>query len=216
MNRLNLPPLPADSDLYSGCLSVRCQPLPGRVTLSILSHIRLIYSCHFSKTPSNHPVYQAIRRCHARKIVELGVGTGQRAMRMIEIAKLASPQQDIHYVGVDQFEARSESDGPGLTLRSAHQLLRSEGVRVQLVPGNPSDSLVRIANSLGKVDLLIVPAEFNSESFARAWFFVPRMLHEGSLVFVERSLNNDQRLLELKPRHEIDRLASAGIRRRAA
>ena len=61
--------------------------------MSILSHIRLVYSCHFSKTPSNHPVYQTIRHCHARKIVELGIGTGQRALKMIEVAKLASPQE---------------------------------------------------------------------------------------------------------------------------
>ena len=124
MNRLNLPPLPVEFDFYIGCLFVRCQPLPGRVTLSILSHIRLIYSCHFSKPLCNRPVYRAIRSCHAYKIVELGIGTGQRAVQMIEVAKLVSPQQDIHYVGVDQFEARSESDGPGLTLKAVHQLLR--------------------------------------------------------------------------------------------
>jgi hypothetical protein len=217
MNRLNPAAVPVEFDFYAGRRFVRCQPLPGRVTLSILSHIRLIYSCHFSKPPHNRPVYQAIRHCHARKIVELGLGAGQRAMRMIEVAKLVSPRQDVHYVGVDQFEARSESDAPGLTLKEAHQLLRSDRVRVQLVPGNPSDVLVRIANSLGKVDLLIVPAELDSESFARAWFFVPRMLHESSVVLIERVLDDNQRLLEIKPRHEIDRLASIGnVRRRAA
>ena len=216
MNRLNLPPVPAEFDLYIGCLFVRCQPLPGRVTLSILSHIRLIYSCHFSKPPFNRAVYQAIRRCHARKIVEIGIGEGQRTMRMIEVARLASPQQCVHYVGIDQFEGRSKSDGPGLTLKAAHQLLQGTGALIQLVPGTPSAAIPRIANSLGKVDLLIVPAEFDSESFARAWFFVPRMLHEHSLVFVERLLGNGQRLLEIKPRHAIDSLASAGVRRRAA
>ena len=75
---------------------------------------------------------------------------------------------------------------------------------------------MRIANSLGKVDLLIVPAELASETYARTWFFVPRMLHEHSLVFVERLVGNDERRLEIKPRREIDSLASAGVRRRAA
>jgi hypothetical protein len=186
------------------------------VTLSILSHIRLIYSCYFSKPQSNRPVCQAIRRSHALKIVELGVATGQRALRMIEVAKLASPGQDIHYVGVDQFEGRSESDGPGLTLKAAHQLLRRDGVRVQLVPGNPAETLTRVANSLGKVDLLIVPEALDSPSFTRVWFFVPRMLHERSLVFVERTLENGEARLEIKPRDEIDSLAATGVRRRAA
>ena len=97
---------------------------------------------------------------------------------MIEVAKLASPRQDICYVGMDLFEGRSESDGPGLSLKAAHQFLRGVGGRVQLVPGNPAESLARTANSLGKIDLLIVPAELDSPSSSRAWFFVPRMLHE--------------------------------------
>jgi hypothetical protein len=198
------------------CIAARYQPLPGRVTLSILSQIRLMVSCHFSKVPADRPIYQAIRRCHARKIVELGIGSGQRAKQMIDVAKLASPQQAIHYVGVDPFEARAESDGPGLTLKEAHQLLRCEGVRVQLVPGNPADALVRAANSLGKVDLLILPLEFDAETSARAWFFVPRMLHEESVVFVERLAANGQKTLEIKPRDEIDGLASVAVRRRAA
>jgi hypothetical protein len=184
--------------------------------LSILSRIRLAYPCYFSKPQSDRPVYRAIQRSRARKIVELGVATGRRALRMIEVAKLASPGQEVHYVGLDPFEGRSESDGPGLTLKAAHQLLRRDGVRVQLIPGNLADSLVRVANSLGKVDLLIVPAMLDSASFARAWLFVPRMLHEQSLVFIERTLESGQALLEIKPRCEIDALASISVRRQAA
>jgi hypothetical protein len=184
--------------------------------LSVLSRIRLFCSCHFSKSQSDRPLYRAISQSHARKIVELGVSTGQRAVRMIEIARLASPGQEIHYIGLDPFEGRSEGDGPGLTLKAAHQLLRGDGIRVQLVPGNLADSLVRVANSLGKIDLLIVPSALESASFVRTWFFVPRMLHDESVVFIERTLDDGQMLLEIKPRNEIDALASAGIRRQAA
>jgi hypothetical protein len=186
------------------------------VTLSILSRINLLYSCYLANSQGNRPVYQAIRRCQARKILEVGLATGDRALEMIKIAKLASPGHEIHYVGVDRFEDRSESDGPGLTFKQAHQLLRIEGVRVQLMPGNHSDVLVRIANSLGKVDLLIVPAELDCPSFARLWFFVPRMLHENSLVFVERLRDDGQKVLEIKARDDMERLAAAGSRRHAA
>jgi hypothetical protein len=191
------------------------QRLPGRVTLSILSSIRSIYSRCFSKPAFTDPIYQTIRQSHVQKIVEIGIGTGQRAIQMIETAQKASPQAEICYVGIDRFEDRSESDGPWLSLKEAHQLLRGHGARVQLVPG-PSDALMRVANSLGKVDLLVVPEELDSPLLARVWFFVPRMLHEQSAVFVERRLEDGQMRLDIKPRDEIDQLAAAGVCRRAA
>jgi hypothetical protein len=190
------------------------------VTLPIISQLRLLYLCYFSKPIFNRPVYRAIRRYRARKIVELGVGDGYRAMRMIEVAWRTSPTPDVHYVGMDPFEGRTESSAPGLSLKAAHQLLRgsdnSTGVRVQLVPGSPSDGLVRMANALGKVDLLIVPAELDSPTHARLWYFVPRMLHERSLVFVDTPLPDGERSLRPKPRPEIERLALLGMGRRAA
>jgi hypothetical protein len=210
--------------------------------LSIFSHLRLSYLCHLSKPAADRPIYRAIRRQRALKIVELGIGDGRRALRMIQVARLACPGQDILYVGIDPFEDRrgagfvvpasagcptpssmvrepaeaGTTNSPKLTLKAAHQLLRGAGVRVQLLPGNPPDTLARAANSLGKVDLLIVPAELDSPSLARVWFFVPRMLHQSSLVFVGRVLDDGQTAVRIKPREEIDALAAAGVSRRAA
>lgn len=149
--------------------------------------------------------------------MELAVGDGQRARRMIDVAQWGvSTPSDVHYVGLDLFEARPGPILPGGSLKEVHQLLRGTGARVQLVPGNPPDALMRLANSLGKVDVLIVPSELDCPSFARLWFFVPRMLHTHSQVFVQRISNQAGTLLAIKPREEIDRLAVAGAGRRAA
>ena len=99
---------------------------------------------------------------------------------MIEAAKHSAPGEETHYIGIDRFEGREPSDGPGLTLKAAHQILGGKATRVQLLPGDPSKTLSRSANSLGKIDLLIVPEELESAEAARVWF-VPRMLHERSL-----------------------------------
>jgi hypothetical protein len=184
--------------------------------LSIISQLRSLYLCYFSKPIADRPIYRAIRRHRARKIVELGIRDGRRALRMIEIARRASAHCDVHYVGMDLFEGRPASDTPGISLKTAHQLLRNAGAKVQLVPGDPSGGLVRLANSLGKIDLLIVPAELDSPFFARMWSFVPRMLDQRSLVFVEWTGDDTETTMSIKSRSEIDRLAALGVSRRAA
>ena len=184
--------------------------------MSLISRLRLFYLCYFSKPAADRPIYRAIHRRGARKIVELGIGNARRAMRMIEVAQHTSSPQDIHYVGMDLFEGRVESGTPRISLKAAHQLLRATGVRVQLVPGNPSDSLIRLANSLRNVDLLVLPAELESAPLARTWFFVPRTLHQRSLVFVEGVRDDGRKTLRLKPPKEIDRVASGAVTRRAA
>lgn len=184
--------------------------------MRIISRLRQLYLCHFSKPAADRLVYRAVCRHRPQKIVELGLRDGQRALRMIELAR-QSAGAEVHYVGMDLFEARPASDGAAaLSLKAAHQMLRGAGARVQLVPGNPADGLTRMANALGKVDLLIVPEELDSPSQARVWFFVPRMLHERSTVFVEGRTPDGQPCLRVKSRQEIDQLASAGQLRRAA
>jgi hypothetical protein len=186
------------------------------VTLSIIRQLRSVYLRYFSKPAADRPLYRAIGRHRIKKMVELGIGDASRAVRMIEMARHVSAASEICYVGMDPFEDRPATSGAGLHLKEAHQLLRATGVRFQLVPGNPFEQLMRMANALGKVDLLIVPAELDSPSQALVWFFVPRMLHEKTLVFVDDVSSDGQRLLRLKPRAEIDRLASAGRTHRAA
>ena len=56
-----------------------------------------------------------------------GVGDACRALRMIEMAKQNCSPPDIHYVGMDLFEGRPGSDGPSISLKAAHQMLRAHG-----------------------------------------------------------------------------------------
>jgi hypothetical protein len=184
--------------------------------LSILHKLRLLCLCYFSKPVENRPIYRAVTRNPIRKIVELGVSDARRALRMIEISSRRLPPSEIHYVGMDPFEGRAEAEGKTTSLKTVHQQLRMTGARVQLVPGNPAESLIRLANSLGKVDLLIVPGELDSPSNARMWFFVPRMLHDRTRVFVQQVLPDGRTVCRLKSRGEIEELASLGFNRRAA
>lgn len=136
---------------------------------------------------------------------------------MIELAALHSSPGRIRYTGIDRFEARTLSDGPGLSVKAAHRLLSGTGARVQLLPGDPFSALARAANNLTGSELVIISAGHDPHSLARAWFYVPRMLAAGSSVLVEeRSGPEGELSFRRMTPDEIDRLAGAATLRRAA
>ena len=184
--------------------------------LSINNELRFAYLSYFSQPPSDRPTYRAIRSHRARRIVEFGIGLGQRAVRMIEAAGLFVPPREILYTGVDLFEARSSYEGPGLTLKMAHRKLKSTGARIQLLPGDPFTVLSRSANGLSDTDLVIISARQDKDSLARSWFFLPRMLHANSSVFIEMPSAQGAKhgFRQITPQ-EIQKLATAGLRRAA-
>jgi len=107
-------------------------------------------------------------------------------------------------------------DGPGVTLKMAHRLLHATGARVQLIPGDPFAGLSRTANSLGKVDLLVVSGRLDPQQLAKAWFYVPRLLHEQSVVLMEKQLPGGHTSVRSAADDEIETLAAAAAGRRAA
>ena len=184
--------------------------------MSSPSRLKLFYILHLSKPAANRLVYREIRRQQPRKILEIGIGAADRAELMIQLASEFHPAAELHYAGVDPFEGRSEQDGPGLSLREAHCRLKATGAKVQLVPGAAADGLSRVANMLGKVDLILFSAPSDSEQAARAWFYVPRLLHEQTQVFLDETRDAGQEpvIRSVSP-SEIRALATV-TRRRAA
>ena len=179
--------------------------------------LKYLYLAYFSDPSAERPLYRAIRRRQVRTIVELGVGMGIRSARLIEVAQRYHAPREVCYTGIDLFEARP-CVAPGMTLKRAHRTLGTLGAKIQLVPGDPLTALSRTANSLTGTDLLIVSADQDAESLARAWFYVPRMLHEGSQVFVEEMNTQDGKPM-FRPwdRSSIDTLISSShAARRAA
>jgi hypothetical protein len=176
---------------------------------------------HFSKPASNRLLYRELRRRppagvpRARKIVEIGMGTAERAVQAINVLKDFHAAGEIHYTGIDQFEARIIGDGPRLTLRDAHRMLKATGARIQLAPGAAGEALSRVANGLKEIDAVIISADQSPEQMAQAWFYLPRMLHDATLFFQEGVSPAGATTMHLLSRDEIARLTVQG-RRRAA
>jgi hypothetical protein len=170
---------------------------------------------HLSKPASDRLVYREVRRLKPRKVVELGLGTGQRAVTVIELLKEFHQSPDIHYTGVDLFEARTAADGPGISLRQAHCLLKPTGARIQLAPGYAGEALSRIANSITQVDALIISATIPPEQQLQAWFYLPRMIHAGTQVFQESLAASGSITTRVLDAKEVELLVSQGSRRAA-
>jgi hypothetical protein len=183
----------------------------------ILDRFRVFHLTHFSKPPADRAIYRDMHQRRVRKILEIGIGTGLRASRMLWLARSLCPPAGVYYTGIDLFESRTGPDRPGLTLKEAHRLLRPHGAKVQLLPGNPLTTLSRVANSLAGFELVIVSADWDAKLMSRAWFYVPRMLARGARVYLEDNKDSAEdgcfRLLSSK---EVAKLAEPPMRRRAA
>jgi hypothetical protein len=180
------------------------------------STLQFLALAWFSRPAHERCLYRDLRRSGGTAIVELGVGDARRARRLIAVAGRYASGARISYAGIDLFEARPV-DAPGLRLKEAHRELTRTGAHIRLVPGDPLSALARSANALTSTDLLVISADLDSASLERAWFYVPRMLHPGSRVFLET-----REAATARPRYrrlslpEIHKLATPESPRRAA
>lgn len=186
--------------------------------LPLVRQCRRIYLSYFSQPAGDRILYRSLRKQPVRKILELGIGTAQRTLRMLAMAVEDQPASTVSYAGVDLFEARSSQDGPGLPLKAAYQQLKASGARVRLVPGDPYSALARTANEIGAVDLIVISGDQDPHSLGRAWFYVPRMLHAETRVFLEQreSQGAPSRLIALSRAEINERVALTSPRRAAA
>lgn len=183
--------------------------------MNYTSFLKFAYLTLLSKPAHERAIYQAIRRLKPLAIVEVGVGLGVRASRMIEVAGRYRSQEKIRYTGIDLFEART-SPGTGMPLKEAHKRLKTTGANIRVIPGDPLSALARSANGLQSTDLLIIAADQDTQSLTNAWFYVPRMLHDDSLVLIEDVTGPQPRFRSLSP-EQVEKLAvgTASTRRAA-
>jgi hypothetical protein len=175
--------------------------------------LRYYYLTWFSQPVADRPLYQTVAKRPLRSIVELGVGNAVRAKRLLEMAiKPQHAAEPLRYTGIDLFEARDKKS-PGLTLKEAYSQLKTDHVKLQLLPGDPLSALSRSANSLAGTDVLIISFDQVGDSLEQAWRFVPRMLHASSLVYLERAAKKPgETNFELLPLAQISRLATQAKR----
>jgi hypothetical protein len=161
---------------------------------------------------SDRIVYRTILQAKVGRIVELGIGQAERSLRMIDAAARQFDRAEVQYIGIDPFEGRTDADGPGLSLIDAHRKLKQSEAKIKLIPGDPCDALARSANLLHDIDLLLIAVECGEERLRRLCFFLPRMMHDRSIVLMEDGKKGFRQLES----SEIRRLGEVSQRRKAA
>ena len=142
-------------------------------------------------------------------------GVNEEDRRIIDEVILTKFKSPNSYTGEDVVEISCH--GSRYIVHEILGLLTATGARIRLLPGDPFTALSRAANSLGGTDLLVVSSRVDPDALARAWFYVPRMLGEESLVLIEEAREPGSPLA-VRPisGEEIAQRAAGARRRRAA
>ncbi len=168
-----------------------------------LSYFGYMHLTMFAKPVCDRAIYKLIRKNKFRSFVEIGMETGTRCLNMIQVAKKYGVSDNVRYTGVDQFDARGP-ESINLPLIEMHKKLKTTDAKAQLVPGDVPAAIARIANSHVRTDLIVVSSVVEAEDLDACWFFVPRMLHSGSLVLIQDSDRQEFRTMN---RLEVERVA---------
>ncbi len=138
-----------------------------------------------SQPVSDRALYRCLLKDDAHRIVEIGVGNGDRASNLIAIALRKFDLNQIRYTGIDLFEARPNASSEN-SLKEVHRRLKATGAEIRLVPGDARSALPRCANDLRGTDWVIISADQSEDSCATAWNYLPRMLHKTSKVWLAK------------------------------
>ena len=94
--------------------------------MSQLGTLKHAYLAYLSQPATDRVIYRLIDKRPIRSILELGVGDGVRAERMIAVASRQQMDTELRYTGIDLFEDRPAGT-PRIALKQAYQQLRQQG-----------------------------------------------------------------------------------------
>lgn len=135
----------------------------------------------FPKATPEQQLLRLVKPHPIRRVVELGVDSLGVSTLLLDTLVKREPADPVHYTAFDSFDDRPEDDEP-LSLVAAYRRVVATKARVRLTPGSLERSLAAEANALVNTDLLLLGRRATGEAIGNGWFFLPRMLHPGTLV----------------------------------
>ncbi|MDA7949974.1 MAG: hypothetical protein MPJ24_00670 [Pirellulaceae bacterium] len=158
---------------------------------------RMLY---FSKPTHQRVLYKYLLNNPLSSIVEIGLGNGESALETLNFIEYCQKKKwksrnpsdrRLRYTGIDLFEMGKKKN---LTLKETYQKLRQTSAQIRLLPGTAQSVLPRYANTLLKIDLILISNEESATSLQESWRYLPRMLHPRSVLFWEQGLGESSTL----------------------
>jgi hypothetical protein len=117
-----------------------------------------------------------VKSVPASTVLEISVDDGSRAIAVMQT--MAKTQHAVRYFAIDQFEM---ADG-GITLKQFHQTLRAENIRPKLFPGSMDRGLLRVAHTIGAVDLVLIAVPRQVWQSEQVLHLLSRVSHAGTVI----------------------------------
>ena len=160
---------------------VVCSSKTGKSHVSQTSFLKYCQLAYLSRPAEERSIYRLMAKRKPQRILEIGLGLGVRTLRMFDVARRYCDSEQISYTGIDAFEARAAST-PAFPMKAAYKMLRQQGVKVKLVPGETLAAMTMTANNLANTDFIVIDAAIRDADLEKAWKYFPRMMHEGSVI----------------------------------
>lgn len=149
-----------------------------------ISWLQRLCLTRFSRPAAERPLVRHLLERPAVQLLELGVGSGERCCRLLKLMKQLSPGAERRYVGVDLFEASTDGR-PHAKLKDVYRMVAQEGVRPNLIPGEPLSSVARVAHTFHPSQLVVVDGlgleTIGEGGDLASW--IPRLVAEDGALF---------------------------------
>ena len=162
--------------------------LLGIVAMARQNWFQKLYWKYLSKPITERALLLHVIENPPSSILEIGMGSGERIQRLLNLIATASDGKPIRYTGVDPFESRSGQQAL-LTLKGAHRIFTERGIKAHLVPGEPTGALARVAHSVLPSDLILIDGyigqgDADADAIAQ---WLPRLCHVQSTIFAAQN-----------------------------
>lgn len=151
-----------------------------------MNWLQRFFLTKLSSPASDRPLWKHLLSSPVSSILQLGMGNGQQAVKVLQLAALHPHDGPIRFAGVDLFESANQPS-QHLKLKEAHRLCAEAGVKAHLIPGDFRMALPRVAVTILPSDLVIINQayEVGCEGYEVLNAWLPRLIHPSSRVFAK-------------------------------